>query len=203
MLPLPWTLPGRMLGVDVSSAQYPSSALMQSAKAAGAVACDVKGCDYDVSRATPFMDPRMIAHLQFAKSVGFRTGIYGFFKSGHPWQVQAEQYLRCLDMAGLQSMRPTIDWEDSTRIIGAPQASLDGVLHWCEFVHVRSGRAPQVYCPPSVLDILARAKVDASGLLAYDWWAAHYRWDPATGRDYGLAAPRVVTLGGKPWTPVA
>ena len=206
MIPLPWTVPGRQRGADVSSAQHPSRALMASLAAGGCISVDVKGSDWSPSRQVGYTDQAMTAHLAFARELGLSTGIYGFFHSDQPWQPQAEAFLRAHDAASAVmplTMRPTIDWEDQARIRTDPARALGGVVGWCEFVRARTGRRPTCYTGKPQVDILTAAKVDASPLLAYDLWDAHYRWDPLTGHDYGVIAPTPIVIGGVLWPCVA
>lgn len=203
MVPLPWLSPLVKRGLDVSSAQQPNAALMRIAAAAGCVSCDVKACDYSLAHGAPYADPAYLAHLTLAREHGLATGTYAFFQSAAPWQPQAEQYLRTYDASGPLALRPTLDWEDADRIAANPGRALDGALAWGQFVHQRTGRRPTIYTGKNITDILARAHLDASALLAYDLWQAHYRWDPKTGHDYGLAAPHPIYLGATVWPTVA
>lgn len=198
MLPMPWD--GRVAqGFDISAAQLRLD-MRRIARAPRMRVMTVKATDWDFRNGRAFEDPRCRQHLADGRAVGFDDGTYGFFHSNVPWRPQAEAYLRTFDAVGPQKVRPTLDWEDMGGIRAAGgTAARDNGLAWLEFVHVRTGRRPQVYTGPGVIAVFG--PIDLSDLLRYTLWEAHYRWDPVTGHDYGLAGPGRIVLGGELWVP--
>jgi lysozyme len=184
--PLPWDVPGRLRGADVSSVQPPRLPLDAFATAG------FRWVDIKATEAT-WDDPRFAIHHADVAASGLATGAYHFFHSSEPWQAQADAFLRAIDGRDL-TLRPTLDFEDQKRIGPNPRVALADALAWLAFVWHQTGRRPTVYTGKGVMDLLHG--LDLSELLQYDLWVASYRWDPATGHDYGLTTP----LMPAPWT---
>lgn len=183
---LPWTLPDRLRGADVSVVQprLPVAAL---------VSAGFRWVDCKATEST-WDDPRFALHHADVVAAGLGTGAYHFFHSSEPVQAQADAFLRAIEGVEL-TLRPTLDLEDQKRIVTAgPQRALDNACAWLRYVWQHGGRRPTVYTGPGVIALFHG--LDLSELAQYDLWVAHYRWDPATGRDLGLAAPTIPA----PWT---
>lgn len=185
--PLPWTLPGRLSGIDVSSAQ---SRLPWAAIAADGI----RFASVKASEAT-FDDARFAAHLAGARSVGLHTGSYHYLHSSEDGARQAEHYARQIGSDGELTERPTLDWEDGWRVARVgPRVALDSAIAFLRRIRSLTGRRPTVYTGPSFVALFRG--LDLSELADHDLWIAHYRWDPATGHDYGLEAPTIPA----PWS---
>lgn len=185
--PLPWTIPGRLQGVDVSSSQ--ATLPWQAIAAAGVVTASVKASE------AMWNDARFAAHLAGARSVGLYTDSYHFLHSTKDGTKQGETYTRQLEADGGLIGRPTLDWEDTARVkLCGPRIALDNALAFLRTVHKLTGRRPNLYTGPEFMKLFA-GQLDLYELAEYDLWVAHYRWHPVTGQDYGLEAPIVP----KPW----
>lgn len=186
MIPLPWDVPGRLRGADISSVQprLPLDRL---------VAAGFRWVDMKATEAT-WDDPKFATHhADVDARDDIDAGAYHFWHSAEPWQPQADAFLRAIDGKRL-TLRPTLDFEDQRRIGPNPRLALAGATAWLAYVWHVTGRRPTVYTGKGVMDLLRG--LDLSELLQYDLWVAHYRWDPATGRDFGLEAPSIPA----PWT---
>lgn len=188
MIPYPWDVPGRIQGVDVSAVQprLPVAALVAT------------GIQFVIAKASDgeWDDHAFATHVADAQAAGLVTGAYHFFRSSDSPAAQMDVFVRRLEST-TTVMRPVLDWEDTARIgaIGASTA-LDAILPALSMLQTRTGRRPIVYSGPSVLAMLRGLARLPELAAAADLWVAHYRWDPATGHDLGLAAPTI----SPPWT---
>ncbi len=190
-IPYPWSLPGRVHGIDVSHAQADKKHISilpwRDIAAFGCLFASIKLSEGN------FHDLSAESQLDGARSVGLRTGSYHFFHSSEDPVVQATNYSSQYNRLGPFTERPVIDWEDDWRVRACgPQLALHNVLDTLSLVHRLTGRRPNVYTGPGFMAPFRG--LDLSQLLQYDLWVAHYRWG-TDGHDYGLTKP---TIPG-PW----
>lgn len=181
MTPLPCDIPGRVAGVDVSSAQ---AALPWAAiRSDGNAFAFVKAGESVSSR-----DPMRAAHADGARSVGMLVDFYGFFHSDQDGGLQAENWFRACD-GQRRDMRFVVDFEDQSRIAVSPKRAIERLIVCCERLSGLFGEAPCIYTGPGVMGLLRG--LDLTPLASFDLWVAHYRFDPVTGRDYGVKSPTI------------
>lgn len=203
MNPLPWDAPNTLQGVDVSGIGQPYPLPWHDIRKAGATFASIKASDA-LSPSSGFL-----MHLDGALGSGFDVGAYSFLHSNIDGQAQAETLSRVLDAYPNHAlkMRESLDWEDAKRVDpknggAGPALALSHALCFLRTIHRLRGRPPIVYTYPGFMDLFRslfgdpRYEDSITELGTYDLWISHFRWDPITGHDYNLKAPRIPG----PWT---
>lgn len=194
MTDLPCDNPLWTPGVDVSSAQRAlTPAEWAAVRASGARFAYAKIAESDYP-----MDPRAIDHARGARAAGLLFDGYGFIHSDRDGRLQAEAWapkieavMRAIGTAALD-LRFMIDCEDQARIAASPSRALDCWLSCADRLWQLTGEMPLIYTGPGPMALLRGLPAASIAALAtYDVEIAHYRFDPASGRDYGLRAPTV------------
>lgn len=183
---MPWDIPGRLQGIDISRSQ--AKLPMEKLRDEGVAFVTVKATQ------NQWRDPMFHTHCDSATAAGLPVGSYHFLHSNVDGATQAEAYVKAVESRKDQRIKPCLDWEDAHRVADVgPLVARD---HALAFLHRTWSlwRKPQVYTGPGFIALFRG--VDMSAFAEFDLWVAHYRWDPATGRDYGLQKPIIP----QPWT---
>lgn len=190
-IPFPWELPDHVRGIDVANPQ--PDLPWEEIAAAGVVTTSIKATDF-TRGGRPFTDSMLDKHQEGAIHRGNQiVDYYAFLHSDLSGRLQAEFFAKTVEKRPRMA-RWWADFEDAHRISPDPRRAHDCL---CEFMATGKkllGEDGGIYTYPSIMPMLAIAG-DLSDLLRYDLWIAHYRVDPASGKDYGLTKPLVP----EPW----
>jgi len=201
-IPFPWELPNHVRGIDIANPQ--PDLPWEKIAAAGVVTTSIKATDF-TGDGRPFVDSMLDKHQHGAVERGSQiVDYYAFIHSNLPARIQIEHFAATIEKRPRMA-RWWADFEDAHRISPDPQRAFDCI---CEFMRLGKsllGEDGGIYTYPSIMPLLAKIG-DLSELARYDLWLAHYRIDPATGKDYGLTAPSIPDPwrslgGGQGWRP--
>lgn len=131
------------------------------------------------------VDPRFATNRPRARNAGLLFGAYHFFAPEQDAVAQADHFCSVVKSIDDDELAPAIDLEV---LHGMP--AFTAVARACAFVErveQTLGRQCIIYTMPSFWTPGLSAGLLASRPL----WLAHYRIDPATGRQYSLTAPHV------------
>ena len=191
--PFPWEAPDAVQGIDVSYAQHFSPAEWEAIRTAGVVSTSIKATDFTPA-GRPIVDGMLDRHQAGALSVGQVVDYYAFLHSDLSGRLQAEHFARTIEKRPRMA-RWWCDFEDATRVAPDRRRAFECVMEFMSTGRRLLGEDGGIYTGNNVMLLLASLGSELDSFLAYDLWVAHYRIDPATGRDYGLLAPIVP----KPW----
>lgn len=194
MIPLPCDLPNRIAGVDFSEYQ-PIDTPWGPIRASGAVYVAIR-----VSSGVDYADSRAAEHARRAADGGMLVDFYHFLHSNENAKLQAEWCARRIEKMPIRhGRRAWCDWEDMARMkLVGPARALAACIAFCDRLDELVPGEAAIYTGPSVMSyIVAGTNIQLVQPLARrSLEVAHYRFDQATGYDYGLEKPTIPL----PWT---